>query len=30
MTLAEAIDNCSDEINSDFDSLLDLIPDNED
>ncbi len=27
---AEAIDNCSDEINSDFDSLLDLIPDNED
>lgn len=27
---AEAIDNCSEEINSDFDNLLDLIPDNED
>lgn len=26
---AEAIDNCSEEINSDFDRLLDLMPDNE-
>jgi hypothetical protein len=26
---AEAIDSCSDVINSDFDQLLDLMPDNE-